>query len=113
MTLMPPAPRALTTCIVLSGLILSASCSRFDRANQAREAEIRTLSTQTFRQASESGRCDHDDCSRQEAGFAYARKNGMTNPDGCYGKGDKDFVEGCRQYGEDIEAAYHRIVGEG
>ena len=88
-------------------------CSRFDRANQARAEEIKTLSHQTFKQAAEFGRCDHEDCSRQEAGFAYAKKDGLANPDGCYGKGDEGFVEGCRQYGEDIDVAYRRIVTEG
>jgi hypothetical protein len=110
--LMSPTPPTLTTCIVFSSLISLASCSRFDRANQARADEIKKLSKQTFKQAAEFGRCDHDECSRQEAGFAYAKKNGIANPDGCYGKGDEDFVEGCRQYGEDIDAAYRRIAGE-
>jgi hypothetical protein len=107
--LMSAAPRALKTCILLSCLILGASCSRWDRANQARAEEIKKLSKQTFKQAAEDGRCDHDDCSRQEAGFAFAKKNSLGNPDECYGKGDKadeGFMEGCRQYGENIEAAY-------
>ena len=108
-----PTPRPLTTCIVVSGLILLASCARYDRANQARAEEIEKLSTQTFRQAAEPDRCDRDDCSRQEAGFAYAKKNGVTNADGCRDKGDGGFVEGCRQYGEDIEAAYQRFAHEG
>jgi hypothetical protein len=103
---MSAASRALKICIVLSCLVLEASCSPFDRANQARAEEIKRLAKQTFEQAAEDGRCDHDDCSRQEAGFAFAKKNRLGNPDECDGKGDRDFVEGCRQYGENIEAAY-------
>jgi hypothetical protein len=110
--LMPSNVRASTTRIVFIGLMLFAACSRFDRADQARAEEIKKLSNQTFAQAAEFGRCAHDGCARQEAGFAYAKRNGLANPDGCYGKGDEDFVEGCRQYGEDIDAAYRRIAGE-
>jgi hypothetical protein len=49
---------------------------------------------------------DHDcgDCARQEAGFAFARQARMIDPDRCP-PGDEDFREGCRAYGERIEAA--------
>lgn len=100
-------------CLVMSGIVLLAGCSRFDRANAARAEEIRKLSQETFAQAAEHDRCSNASCARQEAGFAYAKRNRVENPDGCAGKGDEDFVEGCRQYGEDIDEAYRRIVGEG
>jgi hypothetical protein len=99
-------------CAVLSGLALLAGCSRYERAYQARAEEIRKLSNETFAQAAEHDRCLKVSCARQEAGFAYAKKNRVENPDGCLGKGDEDFEEGCRQYGEDIDEAYRRIAGE-
>jgi hypothetical protein len=48
---------------------------------------------------------DHDcgDCARQEAGFAFARRQPMIDPDRCP-RDDEDFREGCRAYGERIEA---------
>lgn len=83
-----------------------ASCSRFDRANQAAADEIKKLSHETFSQAAGPDRCRVDDCSRQEAGFAYAKDHHLTEPSSCWGKGEGDFVEGCRQYGENINEAY-------
>ncbi|HEY2658357.1 MAG TPA: hypothetical protein VGI79_01450 [Caulobacteraceae bacterium] len=82
-----------------------AACGPYDRAERARAAEIEKLSHQTFAQAAEPGRCVGD-CDRQEAGFAYARREALTQADDCLGKGDEDFVEGCRQYAEDIDEAY-------
>lgn len=94
-------------CSVISCISLLTSCSRFDRANQAAADEIKKLSHETFAQAAEQGRCA-EGCDRQEAGFAYAKKHHLTEADSCLGLGDEDFVEGCRQYGEDIHDAYTR-----
>lgn len=99
---------------LIAGFALLASCGPYDRASQARAAEIDKLQHETFAKAAEDDNlCAHVSCARQEAGFAYAKKNNMTNPDQCVGKGDGDFVEGCRQYGEDIEQAYQRYAREG
>ncbi|HEY4030328.1 MAG TPA: hypothetical protein VGM25_08290 [Caulobacteraceae bacterium] len=106
-------PCRFKTCLISAGLVLLASCGRYDRASRARAAEISKLQHETFAQAAEDDRCANVSCARQEAGFAYAKKNGIAYPDGCYGKSDEAFVEGCRQYGEDIEEAYQRIAGEG
>lgn len=108
----PAAAHSLRVYVVL-GLALLASCGRFDRANAARAKEIEKLSHETFAQAAEEGRCLNVSCAREEAGFAYAKAHNVQNPDGCVGKGDDAFVEGCRQYGENIEAAYHRLAVDG
>jgi hypothetical protein len=100
-------------CLAISGVVLFVGCSRFDRANEARAAEINKLQHETFAQAAKDDRCADVSCARQEAGFAYAKTNNVANPDGCLGKGDEGFVEGCRQYGEDIEHAYQRFAREG
>jgi len=100
-----------TACLALLVLLSSAACSRFDRANRMRDGEIERLSHETFAQASEHGRC-LEGCGRQEAGFAYAKKTALLRPDDCLGRGDEDFVEGCRQYGEDIEEAYRQGAEE-
>jgi len=96
--------------LTISGIVLVVGCSRFDRANAARAEEIRKLSRETFAQAAGHDHCPYISCARQEAGFAYAKGNHVENPDGCLRKGDDDFVEGCRQYGEDVEEAYARIA---
>jgi hypothetical protein len=71
---------------------------------------MRALSHETFAQAAEPGRCAEGGCERQEAGFAYAVRVQMIDPDDCYHKGDEDFVEGCRQYGEDLDAAVEKAL---
>ena len=110
-------PRLITqsfkACTIIAGFVLLASCGPYYRAYQARAAEINKLQHETFAEAAEHDRCADVSCARQEAGFAYAKKNNIANPDGCLGKGDEDFVEGCRQYGEDIEQAYQRFAREG
>ncbi len=65
----------------------------------------REMTGKSFRQIDP----DHDcgDCARQEAGFAYARRERMRNPDGCP-QDDEDFQEGCRAYGEQVEAVEER-----
>ena len=92
----------------MSALLLLVGCGRTG-TDRAAADEITTLSHETFAQAAEPGRCKSVDCDRQELGFAYAKKNKMVRPDDCEmalaGKADEDFVEGCRQYGEDIESA--------
>ena len=103
--------------VLVTGVVQLASCGRYDRAIQARDAEIARLQHETFAQVlardTEDDRCAHGACVRQEAGFAYAKANRITNPDACFRKGDDAFVEGCQQYAEDVEKAYLRIAGEG
>lgn len=46
---------------------------------------------------------DCGDCARQEAGFAFARRRRIDDPDRCP-SADEDFREGCRAWGERLEA---------
>jgi len=80
------------------------------RRARARDAEIAILSHLTFKQAAEPGRCIDENCVSQEAGFAYAKQKAVLQADDCIGKGDEDFVEGCRQYAEDVDEAYRDAV---
>ncbi len=109
-------------CLIISGIVVLAGCGQYHRANDARAEEIRKLSHETYAQAARADdpddpddpdRCSDVSCAREEAGFAYAKRNRVENPDNCAGKGDDDFVRGCRQYGEDVEAAYQRFAHEG
>jgi hypothetical protein len=38
-----------------------------------------------------------EDCSGHEAGYAWAEKNGITEPEDCSGK-SQSFIEGCEAY---------------
>ena len=93
----------------LLALLALAACSPTGRAERVGAAETRKLAQETFAQAAEPGRCA-EGCARQEAGFAYAKAKALTQADDCLGAGDEDFVEGCRQYGEDIDDAYRRAL---
>lgn len=61
----------------------------------------RQLARKRFREVDPEHDCG--DCARQEAGFAYAQRRRLHNPDGCP-RDDGDFQEGCRAYGEHVEA---------
>ena len=107
--LVPADPRIYRARVALALILLFSACGRDGPGERARAAEIRLLAHQSFAQAAESGRCA-DDCARQEAGFAFAKAHAMTQDNDCIGKGDEDFVEGCRQYGEDIDQAYLKAL---
>jgi len=91
-------------------LSLADGCEYHDGGARARAAAMRVLSKENFAQAAEAGRCAQDECASQEAGFAYAKRARLIDPDDCYHKGDEEFVEGCRQYGEDLDAAVARAL---
>ncbi len=40
------------------------------------------------------------DCSGHEAGYEWAEKHGVTDPDDCGGK-SQSFIEGCQSYAEE------------
>jgi|GEM_PF-2509403 len=41
-----------------------------------------------------------DDCSGHEAGYEWAERKGITDPDDCSGKSES-FIEGCKSYAEE------------
>jgi len=98
-----------TGALALAALLALTACNPTGRAERAAAAETRKLAHETFAQAAEPGRCA-EGCARQEAGFAHARAKALIQADDCIGAGDEDFVEGCRQYGEDIDDAYRRAL---
>ena len=40
-----------------------------------------------------------EDCSGHEAGYAWAERHGITDPDNCGGR-SQSFIEGCMDYAE-------------
>ncbi|MFI4933026.1 MAG: hypothetical protein ACHP7N_00240 [Caulobacterales bacterium] len=91
-------------------LALLAACFQDDGGVRARAVAMKTLSPMSFAQAAEPGRCLKEDCGHQKAGFAFAKRARLTDPDDCYHMGDEDFVEGCRQYGEDIDSLVKKAL---
>jgi hypothetical protein len=45
------------------------------------------------------------DCSEHEAGYRWGKIQGISDPDNCSGNTGQ-FIEGCRVYAEEREAAY-------
>ncbi len=41
------------------------------------------------------------DCSGHKAGYAWAERKGITDPDDCGGK-SQSFIKGCRAYAEEL-----------
>jgi len=91
-------------CVGLCFLSQLSACYEDDGGAHARALEMRVLARQSFAQA--GGRCgDPAECAQKEAGFAYAKRALIADPDDCPSKGDEDFIDGCQQYGYAIDAA--------
>lgn len=78
-----------------------------DSAARTRAAEW--LRTARFEDADPVIDC-RPDCREQEHGFAYARANHVERPGDCdltrvQNHASEDFIEGCRAYGQYLEAA--------
>ena len=101
---------------VLALLLLLSACDRAHDdpahspgAASARDRAIAWLKTATFEQADRTIECQPD-CRAQERGFAYAREHQVEQPGDCdltrgRPNADDDFIEGCRAYGQYLEAA--------
>jgi len=53
-----------------------------------------------------------DDCSGHEAGYAWAEKRGIDDPDDCRGR-SQSFIEGCRDYAEQQQAEEAHVTEDG
>jgi hypothetical protein len=100
----------LTVALIAAGL--GASCQRGPApslAPTAHERAVTWLRTARFRDADPASDC-RTDCGEQERGFAYARQGHVEQPGDCdlaraRAHASEDFIEGCRAYGQYIEAA--------
>jgi hypothetical protein len=102
-----------------AGLILSlalAGCGRGLSAHETPDGAVSRvqqakawLGTARFEDADRLIECQPD-CREQERGFDYARKGGVEQPGDCdlaraRVHASEDFIEGCRAYGQYLEAA--------
>ncbi|HEX4852751.1 hypothetical protein [Arenimonas sp.] len=53
-----------------------------------------------------------DDCSGHEAGYAWAERNGIDDPDDCGGR-SQSFIEGCWDYAEQQQAEEVHVTEDG
>jgi hypothetical protein len=103
---MNTAAKALRLAAILWLAPLVAGCFQDDGGYRARAAEMRALSNATFKQV--GGSCeDPAACAQDEAGFAYAKRAKIANPDDCP-KASEDFNDGCQKYGDAVQAAVEK-----
>ena len=102
-------PRTLAGPIIACALIGCAPASQGPSAGTARSRAATWLKTARFEDADRSIACQPD-CREQERGFAYARAHRIDQPGDCdlarsRDGASEDFIEGCRAYGQYLEAA--------
>jgi hypothetical protein len=107
-------PRTITLGLAL--LAAATACAGCDRhappagQDQAARADAAVrLRALRFEEADPATQCQPD-CREQERGFDYARKGRIDQPGDCdlaraRVQASDDFIEGCRAYGQYIEAA--------
>ena len=72
-----------------------------DAKDAARQNAIDNLEDQTYEDVMGSDACT-EDCSGHDAGWEWAKKHEIFDPDECSGNSDS-FIEGCKAYGEEVE----------
>ena len=92
----------------LAGASLLTACAK-GPSTEARSRAIAWLKTARFEDADPAIDCQPD-CREQERGFAYARAHNIDQPGDCdlartQASSGEDFIEGCRAYGQYLEAA--------
>ncbi|GAA4714913.1 hypothetical protein GCM10023325_08730 [Sphingomonas lutea] len=90
--------------VLAAALATCASCSSEpsdDDIDQAYETAQDQLSGATFQDVGDTSDCT-DDCGGHDAGFDWAKEEGVTDPSECSGD-SQSFVEGCETYAATLE----------
>ena len=100
--------------LAIAVLMLVSACGRQDAATRPaglsqRQSAIAWLRTARFEDADPASDC-RPDCHEQERGFDFARNRRIEQPGDCdlervRAGASEDFIEGCRAYGQYLEAA--------
>jgi len=72
--------------------------------DEARDQAASEVADKSFEDVGDTGACT-EDCGGHDAGFQYAKDNGLTSADDCPAGDSASFEEGCRAYGDAIDAA--------
>ena len=98
------ASRTSAAAALLAAVLMMSACSSepsdedFDAAYEQSQDE---LSEASFEDVGDSAECTVD-CSGHEAGFEWAKEEGVTDSSECGGKSDS-FIEGCEAYAEALD----------
>ena len=82
--------------------LLFACESEDERYERAVETADEQLADLTFGEVGSTAACTQD-CSGHEAGFEWAKEQGVSDPSECGGDSDS-FIEGCVTFAEAFEA---------
>ena len=97
--------RRLSGCTALLSLLAATACNSPEPSDedidQAYENAQEQLSDVSFEDVGDSGDCT-EDCSGHDAGFEWARDQGVTDSSECSGD-SQSFVEGCEAFAAAIE----------
>jgi hypothetical protein len=96
----------LPLAVLASGLLIVNACSSQpsdEETDQAYESAQEQLSDATFEDVGDTGDCT-EDCGGHDAGFEWARDQGVTDSSECSGD-SQSFVEGCEAYASAVETA--------
>lgn len=83
-----------------SGCNADAASEDYDEAIERAEYQLEDA---TFEDVGDTSECT-EDCSGHEAGFEWARENGLADSSECGGNSDS-FIEGCEAYTSALEDA--------
>jgi hypothetical protein len=105
----PLAAAGLMLVLALPGCGRDPAARQTPEPTAARAQAEAWLRTARFEDADRLIECEPD-CRDQERGFDYARKHDVEQPGDCdlaraQVHASEDFIEGCRAYGQYIEAA--------
>jgi hypothetical protein len=104
--------------LIFVSVVVGGGCTADSAADDYDDAIARAeyqFGDETFEDVGDTSECT-EDCSGHEAGFDWARENGLSDPSECGGNSDS-FIEGCEAYttalqdaaadgGDDYEADY-------
>jgi hypothetical protein len=83
--------------IYLFGVFALSGCSYAPSYQQASEDAHEQAAELTYLDVGSRSDCT-DDCSGHEAGFEWARENGVTQTWDCPSRGNSSFLEGCEAF---------------
>ena len=91
--------------VLLAAALVTGSCRSEpsdESIDQAYEKAEEQLSDGNFEDVGDTSQCT-EDCSGHDAGFDWARDQGVTDPSECSGN-SQSFIEGCEAYASAIES---------
>jgi hypothetical protein len=102
--------KVISLTFVLALMIAACSSKPSDEdVDQAYENAQDQLGDSSFEEVGDTSQCT-EDCSGHDAGFEWARDQGVTDASECSGDSES-FVEGCEAYASAVETQADEDLG--